>query len=88
VYSRLNYLQTMAFWRKVRESRYIDATVLAGGELLYLEGPEQEALHVIPCPPQYERPCKGDKVTLELRLELGSAEGTTKLENVHHPLSW
>jgi hypothetical protein len=78
VYSRLNYLQTMALSRKVQESTCIDATVLAvhrGGELLYLQGPEQEALRVIPCPPKYERPCKGDQVTLELRLELGSAKG-------------
>ena len=40
-------------------------------ELLYLETPDQEeALQVIPCPLKYERPCKGDRVKLELRLEL------------------
>jgi len=66
-------------WRKVQESTYIDATVIGvhgDRELLYLETPDQEeALQVIPCPPKYERPCKGDRVTLELRLELGSARG-------------
>ena len=39
-------------------------------ELLYLEAPDREALRVIPCPPKYERPRKGDRVKLELRLEL------------------
>ena len=61
-------------WRKVQESTYIDATVIGvhgDRELLYLETPDQEeALQVIPCPPKYERPCKGDRVKLELRLEL------------------
>ncbi len=60
-------------WRKVQESTYIDATVIgvhADRELLYLEAPDQEALRVIPCPPKYERPGKGDRVKLELRFEL------------------
>lgn len=59
--------------RKVQESRCLDATVLAvraDRELLYLQGTEQEALRVIRCPPKYECPCKGDRVTRELRLEL------------------
>jgi hypothetical protein len=46
----------MALQTEVQESRYIDATVLAvhaDEEFLYLEGPEQEALRVIPCPPKY-----------------------------------
>jgi hypothetical protein len=61
-------------WRKAQESTYIDATVIAvhgDRELLYLETPDQdEALVVIPCPPKYELPRKGDLVKLELRLEL------------------
>ena len=61
-------------WRKVQESTFIDATVIrvhGDRELLYLETPDQdEALVVIPCPPKYELPRKGDLVKLELRLEL------------------
>jgi len=77
-HSRLRQVRTILACRKVDESRCIDATVLAvhaDGELLYVEGADQEALRVIACPPQYERPCKGDRVTLELRLELGFAKG-------------
>ena len=61
-------------WRKVQESKFLDATVIGvhgDRELLYLETPDQdEALVVIPCPPKYELPRKGDLVKLELRLEL------------------
>jgi hypothetical protein len=49
--------------------------VHADGELLYLEGPGQKDLLVIPCPPKYERPCTGDRVTLESRLELTPGKG-------------
>jgi hypothetical protein len=60
-------------WRKVKESTYIDATVIAvhgDRDLLYLEAPDQKDLRVIPCPPKYEHPLKGDRVKLELRVEL------------------
>ena len=61
-------------WRKVQESTFIDATVIGvhgDREFLYLEAPDQEEpLQVIPCPPKYERPLKGDRVKLELRVEL------------------
>jgi hypothetical protein len=60
--------------RKAQESTYIDATVIGvhgDRELLYLETPDQDDLSVIPCPPKYEYPRKGDRVKLELRLELG-----------------
>ena len=63
------------FWRKVRQSTSIDATLIGvhgDRELLYLEAPDQEALRVIPCPPKYECPREGDRVKLELRLESGS----------------
>jgi hypothetical protein len=76
-YFRLNYLQTMVLQTEVQESRYIDATVLAvhaDRELLYLEAPGQEALRVIPCPAKYEDPRKGDRVKLELRLELRASK--------------
>ena len=66
------YLQALMPWRKVQESRGIDATVLEvhpDRDLLYLEA-GREALRVIPCPPKYEHPRKGDRVKLELRLEL------------------
>jgi hypothetical protein len=56
---------------------FIDATVLAvhgDREILYLEAPDQEALRVIPCPPKYERPRKGDRVKLKLRLEFRSGK--------------
>jgi hypothetical protein len=75
---RLSQLGTIRPCRKVREARCIDATVLAAHgnrELLYLQARGEEGLRVISCPPKYERPCKGDRVTLELRLELGSARG-------------
>jgi len=53
---------------------FLDATVIGvhgDRELLYLETPDQdEALVVIPCSPKYEYPRKGDRVKLELRLEL------------------
>jgi hypothetical protein len=74
---RLSQLRTIRPCRKADEAWYIDAIVLAvhgNRELLYLEGPGQKDLLVIPCPPKYERPCKGDRVTLELRLELRSGE--------------
>jgi hypothetical protein len=73
-----SYLQTLMPWRKVQESRYIDATVIAvhaDRDLLYLEAAAQEALRVIPCPPKYEHPRKGDRVKLELRLELRPGKG-------------
>lgn len=76
--SRLSQFQTIVVWRKLQESRYIDATVLAvhgNGELLYLEGPDQEGLRVLPCPIRYKHPRKGDRVTLEVGLEPGSAKG-------------
>jgi hypothetical protein len=60
-------------WRKVQKSTYIHATVIGvhgDRELLYLEAPDQEDLRVIPCPPKYERPRKGERVKLELRSEL------------------
>jgi hypothetical protein len=64
----------LMLWRKVQESTFLDATVIGvhgDRELLYLETPDQgEALVVIPCPPKYELPRKGDLVKLELRLEL------------------
>jgi hypothetical protein len=87
---RLSQLRTIRPCRKIDEARYIDATVLAvhaSGELLYLDGTDQEALRVIPCPPKYERPCKGDRVTLELRLEMGSAKGqrSWKTYIIHFP---
>ena len=71
--SRPIYLPILMLWRKVQESTYIDATVIGvhgDRDLLYLEAPDQEDLRVIPCPPKYERPCNGDCVKLELRLEL------------------
>jgi hypothetical protein len=68
------YLPILMLWRSVQESTFIDATVIGvhgDRELLYLETSDQEeALRVIPCPPKYERPRKGDRVKLELRLEL------------------
>jgi hypothetical protein len=80
----------MALQTEVQESRYIDATVLAvhgNKELLYLQSADQEALRVILCPPRYERPRKGDRVTLELRLEAGCAKGqrSSKTYIIHYP---
>jgi hypothetical protein len=67
------YLPILMLWRKVQKSTFIDATVIGvhgDREFLYLEALDQEDLRVIPCPPKYERPRKGDRVKLELRLEL------------------
>lgn len=87
---RLSQLRTIRPCRKVDEARYIDAIVLAvhgNRELLYLEGPGQKDLLVIPCPPKYERPCTGDRVTLEVRSELGPAKGrrSWKTYIIHFP---